>query len=249
MFEHNFFIIIINYILKQLLNSTQNCMICGEHLQYPGLKPTICMSPFCQFRLLEIGLGGGDNGWSLGSEILGNDDICDFLICFACAAANNPQRSTIFFPTNVRGTTADTANVSFLKADGTTPDVEKLKNVIIKCPSIEEMKKWARSGEWSLKEELTKLDCLLYPYLIWVITSNRALIRKLEPNQLVKEINTPHQFLMASQTPEKEELFKKEKLSSGHRFYAFHGSGIYNWHSILRMGLKNYSNTKFMSAG
>lgn len=31
--------------------------------------------------------------------------------------------------------------------------------------------------------------------------------------------------------------------------FAFHGSGIGNWHSILRLGLKNYSNTKYMSAG
>ena len=72
MFDHNFFMIILNYIIKQLLNSTQNCMICGEELEYPGLKPTICLSPFCQFRLLEIGLGGGsDGGYGLGSEILG----------------------------------------------------------------------------------------------------------------------------------------------------------------------------------
>ena len=72
MFDHNFFIIILQYILKQLLNSTQNCMICGEGLEYPGLKPTICLSPFCQFRLLEIGLGGGsDGGYGLGAEILG----------------------------------------------------------------------------------------------------------------------------------------------------------------------------------
>merc|ERR1712130_984110 len=91
MFEHNFFIILLNYVLKQLLNSTQNCMICSEKLEYPGLKPTICLSPFCQFRLLEIGLGGGsDGGYGLGAEILGGGDIIDFLICCACAAAGNP---------------------------------------------------------------------------------------------------------------------------------------------------------------
>ena len=249
-FKHNFFIIIIMYILKQLLNSTTNCMICGKDLEFIGLKPTICMSIFCQFRLLEIGLGGGNNGWSLGSEILCNDDICDFLICFACAAANNKSRSEIFFPISVRGTSSDTSNESFLKSDGKTPDVEKLKRVINLCPSINEMKKWARCGEWLLKEELTKLHCLLYPYLVWVITSNRALIRKLELNQLIKEINTPHQFIMSSQTPERAEKFNIAlKNANNKRFYAFHGSGIFNWHSILRMGLKNYSNTKYMSAG
>jgi hypothetical protein len=34
----------------------------------------------------------------------------------------------------------------------------------------------------------------------------------------------------------------------GH-FFAFHGSDTCNWHSILRTGLKNMSNTKFMTSG
>ena len=147
MFDHNFFVVLIHYILKQLLNSTQNCMICGQRLEYPGLKPTICLSPFCQFRLLEIGLGGGDDGgYGLGAEILGNSDICDFLICCACAAAGNPQRASIFFPEQVRGATDETANESFMQSDGTTPDVEKLKKVINLCPAIDDMKGWARQG-------------------------------------------------------------------------------------------------------
>eukprot|EP01084_Bolivina_argentea_P031267 57871_1 len=249
MFSHNFFVIILNYILKQLLNSTDSCMICGQPLEYPGLKPTICLSPFCQFRLLEIGLGGGgDGGYGLGAEILGNSDICDFLICCACAAAGNPARSTIFFPEAVRGASSDTADQSFIKADK-SPDVEKLKQVIALCPAIDSMKGWAREGEWSLKEELGKLHCLLYPYLIWVITSNRALIMKLEENQQIKEIKTPYQFVMRSQTPERAEQFNQKRANKGSVFYAWHGSGIFNWHSILRMGLKNYSNTKYMSAG
>ena len=82
MFDHNFFVVLIHYILKQLLNSTQNCMICGQQLEYPGLKPTICLSPFCQFRLLEIGLGGGSDGsYGLGAEILGHLTVY-FFVCF-----------------------------------------------------------------------------------------------------------------------------------------------------------------------
>ena len=68
------------------------------------------------------------------------------MICCACAAAGNPQRSTIFFPTAVRGASSDTADESFLKSDGTTPDVEKLKSVIAMCPAIDDMKDWARQG-------------------------------------------------------------------------------------------------------
>jgi hypothetical protein len=42
---------------------------------------------------------------------------------------------------------------------------------------------------------------------------------------------------------EKEEYFKKDSI------YCFHGSGLQNWYSILRNGLKNVSNTNMMTAG
>jgi hypothetical protein len=32
-------------------------------------------------------------------------------------------------------------------------------------------------------------------------------------------------------------------------FYLFHGSSLENWHSIINLGLKNFSNTKLMSHG
>ena len=68
---------------------------------------------------------------------------------------------------------------------------------------------------WSLKEESEKLHCLLYPYLIWIITSNRALIRKLRLDQLLTEIKTPHQFLMVAQTLERQEAFNEQKSADG----------------------------------
>ena len=72
---------------------------------------------------------------------------------------------------------------------------------------------------------------------------------KLPDDKRIPQIKTDHQFVMRSQTPERAEAFNNKKSSNGSVFYAWHGSGIYNWHSILRMGLKNYSNTKYMSAG
>ena len=72
---------------------------------------------------------------------------------------------------------------------------------------------------------------------------------KLPEDKLIPQIKTKHQFVMRSQTPERAEAFNNKKRQKGSVFYAWHGSGIYNWHSILRMGLKNYSNTKYMSAG
>ncbi len=45
--------------------------------------------------------------------------------------------------------------------------------------------------------------------------------------------------------------FKREthQTSGKGSIFAYHGSSIGNWHSILRMGIKVFSNTKYMSAG
>jgi hypothetical protein len=54
--------------------------------------------------------------------------------------------------------------------------------------------------------------------------------------------------MFLSSPPEKESKFQKLKSEKG-SFWAFHGSAFSNWHSILRIGLKNYSGTALMSTG
>jgi len=90
---------------------------------------------------------------------------------------------------------------------------------------------------------LGEISCLLYPLLCWIVTSNRAHLRILSEKEHVTGIKTDFQFALASATPAKEAEFQRIQQSNG-SFLAFHGSPMGNWHSILRMGLKNYSNTK-----
>lgn len=56
-------------------------------------------------------------------------------------------------------------------------------------------------------------------------------------------MDTPHQYLLLSDAPEKEVKFQEFKKKHGSTF-AFHGSSIENWHSIMRNGLMNASGTK-----
>lgn len=49
----------------------------------------------------------------------------------------------------------------------------------------------------------------------------------------MKSMCTPFQYLLLSDSPEKEENFRKLKKEYG-TVFAFHGSAIENWHSILR---------------
>ena len=60
----------------------------------------------------------------------------------------------------------------------------------------------------------------------------------------VEGVHTEHQFLLKSNPPEKERAFKQLKSDHHGSFHAFHGSGLGNWHSIIRKGLKNYSGTE-----
>eukprot|EP00670_Eutreptiella_braarudii_P011494 CAMPEP_0174319472 /NCGR_PEP_ID=MMETSP0810-20121108/8890_1 /TAXON_ID=73025 ORGANISM="Eutreptiella gymnastica-like, Strain CCMP1594" /NCGR_SAMPLE_ID=MMETSP0810 /ASSEMBLY_ACC=CAM_ASM_000659 /LENGTH=180 /DNA_ID=CAMNT_0015430031 /DNA_START=167 /DNA_END=709 /DNA_ORIENTATION=+ len=65
----------------------------------------------------------------------------------------------------------------------------------------------------------------------------------------VEGVHTEHQFILRSTPPEKERAFKQLKQEHRGTFYAFHGSGLGNWHSILRLGLKNFSGTEKQSHG
>merc|ERR1712070_1011730 len=82
----------------------------------------------------------------------------------------------------------------------------------------------------------------------WIVASNRVFLKPLEQSRRIEDFRTPFQYLMISAAPERESEFQKLKKVHGSVF-AFHGSPAENWHSIMRNGLKNASNTKFMMHG
>lgn len=117
-----------------------------------------------------------------------------------------------------------------------------------------------------IKAFLDGIDRLAFPLLRWIITryadyfhgfwrtenSNRAHLARLEPKDRITDMITEYQYMFLSSPPEKESKFQKLKKEKG-SFWAFQyvfletylisrsGSGFSNWHSILRIGLKNYS--------
>jgi len=88
----------------------------------------------------------------------------------------------------------------------------------------------------------------VFPLLQWIITSNRSHIVQLSDTKLIKSMQTKHQYLLLSAPPEKEERFRELKKSHGST-WAYHGSSIENWHSIMRKGLVNASGTKLQVNG
>uniref|UniRef100_F7ANP7 Poly [ADP-ribose] polymerase n=1 Tax=Equus caballus TaxID=9796 RepID=F7ANP7_HORSE len=114
--------------------------------------------------------------------------------------------------------------------------------------AADEIATGAQAPYLEIKKQMDKQDPLAHPLLQWVISSNRSHIVKLPVNRQLKFMHTPHQFLLLSSPPAKESNFRAAKKLFGSTF-AFHGSHIENWHSILRNGLVVASNTRLQLHG
>jgi len=119
-------------------------------------------------------------------------------------------------------------------------------NILRNFPSVEQM---SQAKDFTdMKNKMDKSHPYAYSFLNWIITSNRSHLVKLPEAKRIKSMVTAHQYLLLSAPPEKEAKFRQLKEKHGSCF-AFHGSSIENWHSILRQGLKNASGTKLQMNG
>jgi len=125
-------------------------------------------------------------------------------------------------------------------------DFQLVEQLLSKMPSVEKM---TQAKDFiSMKESLDRASPYCYPLLQWLMSSNRSHIVQISESKHIKSMVTKHQYLLLSAPPEKEEQFRKLKKTHG-SIFAFHGSSIENWHSILRKGLINASGTKFQVNG
>jgi poly [ADP-ribose] polymerase 6/8 len=179
--------------------------------------------------------------------------VVDLLICLTAAAGQGDVKRFQPFPAGVEArifkddSHKEVQTIGFMKGTRMDePDVAKVMQVINHIPPVKDMLEYKNSSD--LKDALNAIDPLCFPLLRWIITSNRTHLEMLPVESQISAMGTPHQFILRSATPEKEKAYLAEKAKHGF-FPAFHGSAFSNWHCILRMGLKNYSNTEMMSCG
>ncbi len=131
-------------------------------------------------------------------------------------------------------------------------------------PSIAEMRTYLKQqkhvSEPSLQTWTDRISPAALGLLRWIIASNRSSIvqvdvspgqeesgdlkRKSKPDERVSNMEGYVQFRFAQGAPDKEHRFHKalEETQGRHNstyptIFAFHGSGLENWHSIIRSGL------------
>uniref|UniRef100_A0A5F8H006 Poly(ADP-ribose) polymerase family member 6 n=1 Tax=Monodelphis domestica TaxID=13616 RepID=A0A5F8H006_MONDO len=162
--------------------------------------------------------------------------VVDLLVAMCRAALESPRKSIIFEP---YPSVVDPSDPKTLAFNPKKKNYERLQKALDSVMSIREM---TQGSYLEIKKQMDKLDPLAHPLLQWIISSNRSHIVKL-PLSRLKFMHTSHQFLLLSSPPAKEARFRTAKKLYGSTF-AFHGSHIENWHSILRNGLVNASYTK-----
>eukprot|EP01080_Neovahlkampfia_damariscottae_P011934 gene11934-5335_t len=248
----NFIEAIVSYVQNVVNNCAKLCLICAENMPFEGLKPSVCSKQLCVFRHEQFGLG-----IDLESEIIHSNiyillkvdpEIVDLMITMAyCAATADDGKFDPFlpFPTGVEVKTKDKftqieTTHDFFKSNG-KHDKKRVGELISKIPALETLQEWTKEGK--LKDNCNKnIGVLCYPFLRWILASNRCFLKKLEGKHKIQQMKTEHQYALLSSTPEKEAIFREAKKKYG-SFYAWHGSALCNWHAIMRNGLKNMSGT------
>jgi len=146
-----------------------------------------------------------------------------------------------FYPEKIAHWTDAGEQLTFMGKNGTDHNHKKLLDVLDSIPSIKNMSGWKDSAD--LKAYLDSIDLLIYPLLVWLITTNCAYLRQLRPKERFNDVKTPFQYVMVSSSSKREQMFNRAKETAKKRtgkgsIYMFHGSPIGNWHSILRTGLQ-----------
>lgn len=226
------FLIYVIQLTKQLLeDSAKYCPICNNPHPLELFKPIVCGNELCKFQFSNMGLGV-----NFEAELIHSPQAVDLLISLTSKAIRGNHFDP--FPHEVSRQVGG-ATIALKTAD----DVAK---VLAKCPSVDDMVALAEVG--ALRATLAEAHPLLYLLLRWIITSSRAHLHFLKPDDQIAMMHTQNQFHLKSTPPEKEQKFYAAKKKYG-SFFAWHGSPDYNWHSILRNGLRNYSSTKHQING
>mmetsp|Transcript_7417 Transcript_7417/g.10954 ORF Transcript_7417/g.10954 Transcript_7417/m.10954 type:complete len:639 (-) Transcript_7417:36-1952(-) len=230
--HRNFVIELITFLYLSLNSIKEYCINCGKNVNLKNItvnRPFICTAPICQYQYIEnicgVDLSCTVIPTSVYTDLKNNKFIADLLISMAWSAANSNRNNLIFNP-NYKG----------MSASQVAKHIEQM-------PSVDQMVN-CRSDD-ALQDKLGQTK---FNLLEWILSHSRPLMVKIPQNQQIKSLNSSDQYLLQQDDAEKHDEFKRLYKEYG-SFFAFHGSSLENFHSILRRGLINASNTKLMTTG
>eukprot|EP01027_Heterolobosea_sp_BB2_P015234 GEZU01021819.1.p1 GENE.GEZU01021819.1~~GEZU01021819.1.p1 ORF type:complete len:336 (+),score=91.71 GEZU01021819.1:156-1163(+) len=199
--SNNFILEIFTYLIRRTHDVLGHCMICDEAvLSLAGgvsvndevdlSKPIICTKGTCQFNYQELGVCQSVPvcvcPCSISEDIINNPNVVDLLISMCVASATSSRRDLIFepYPSEFKDSTGKR-------------DYSALDRILNLIPSVDDMMAHCES-ETELVMFLNRHDPsnAVYRLLRWILTTNRAALLKMPPKKQIKEMNTPHQYMV-----------------------------------------------------
>lgn len=249
---NNFFYNMLFYLRDRIQNCTNYCFICFKRHVVDSYRLRPCSAEICEFRFEEI------SGISLYAEICSNPDLVFLDLSFASESVASSRSSTVFEPfpsfllkkNQIRGKSGFLSGSYSAEMDS-NKDIPLLRQLITQMPDINVLKN-SCTDEVSCRDYILSLNLeglQIYKLMRYIIATNRLNFNKLSKQNSIPKLNAEiEQYIVTSHLPETEKAFDNKRKIHG-SFFAFHGSSIENWYSILRNGVRNLSNTHMMTAG
>jgi hypothetical protein len=227
----------VEFVRATLVDIAKRCVICNAPHALELQKPTICANQLCSFQFTSLGLGV-----DVERELQRAPEVVDLLICFTAAGTLQPERFSPF-PDVQRRVAGHEMSFAQNHAD--------LSAALCRLPPVAEMAALAARAPGALRAHLDALHPLLYLALRWIVSTTLAHLERLADHTAPPRWPRlgAHQFIMRCATPAREAQFRDHCRKHGGSFFVWHGSGLGNWHNIVRSGLKNMSGTAMQSTG
>ncbi|PCH39035.1 hypothetical protein WOLCODRAFT_141073 [Wolfiporia cocos MD-104 SS10] len=247
------------YLLRRLTLCSRYCIVCHRRLNvdFEALKPYVCNNKLCSYQYYNFNLSS-----SLEYEICVNTEVVDLLVTLAyIAAADQSLDESLPVGLGLRvsrySTKAFIGNDGLCDFDSLTYNemCDTIAQLIACLPPIENMKKHLEkfSSRGMMRPKLKDLDRAIpeaaWMVLRWCVASCTAHLEELvSPEDRLRNVDpTWRQFRFIIGAPDAEARYKHALQEAQSKdpnslqypsLYAFHGSPVKNWHSIIRHGLR-----------
>ncbi|KAK4053896.1 hypothetical protein OIO90_003733 [Microbotryomycetes sp. JL221] len=253
---NNFPMVAFAYLLRRFVMCPRFCLVCHKAVEshVVALKAFVCSSSLCLFQYMSLGLGP-----SLEHEIITNATSVDLLLQLTYIAAKD---RSLCGPHEPLGLSLE-ASQPFTHEEYDALDLEQkcfgVAALIDQLPDVSRMKAWlegegltAFEQSLNVKRRLFDMDSNVSPsawkLLRWIVASNTSYLKKIDnEDELIQGVPVHYQqFRLVTGSPAQASLHDKAVREAQAKdvnarqyptLWAWHGSSVKNWHSILRGGL------------
>ncbi|KAF9007058.1 hypothetical protein BDQ17DRAFT_1351337 [Cyathus striatus] len=245
-----------SYLIRRLSLCTKYCIVCHNKLNsdYEALKPYVCDSKLCSYQYFSL-----NRGPSLEYEIIHNPVTVDLLVSLAyVSAAEEAMDDPLPVGLGLRVPPSQNQTSTNALVDFDDLDLLQMRKAIVQLidslPPIQDMKKHLQRKVRAGKSKPKLKDCdpsvlpAAWTLLRWCVASCTAHLEDItSEEESIHPLESKYrQFRLTVGAPHAEAKFKSAIVEAQNSnnllkqypvLYAFHGSPLKNWHSIIRHGL------------